>query len=169
MTDYIFTINLETEDPRPSYQISGFESLNQKYFCLPPNVMPKCFSENDTISFSLIGRLVLDCTLYIKPLNETSETVPFKVIKPTETLPFPAESWQIPLIREHIRQLDKVIIDSEEGDWDITVAGTFATVFSIDDDGGGVKFNKNKQPLDYASWIVMPFLVDPEVVVGRRN
>ncbi|HCS64657.1 MAG TPA: hypothetical protein DIW64_11615 [Cellvibrio sp.] len=170
MNHYVFFINLGTDDCNPPYQILGCENHDEKsaselrLFAYPPSLMPKIFDANDKITFIASGKNLVECTLYLRPLNEAScGAIPFE--NPTgydsekavnEILIFKAENY----INQTLTIKDNV------GDWDFSIAGTFSAVcaYSFDKE----KLIELKNPLTKKLLITLPFLIDPEIVVGRR-
>ncbi|MDO8343293.1 MAG: hypothetical protein Q7T48_08860 [Cellvibrio sp.] len=168
MTNYIFTINLFTEDPIPSYQVAKYKGKFPEgklpegdftYFCLTSNKMPTEFKSGDTIHFLILGRAVVDCTLYIKPLTEMSaKNGPFKIMPSKDG----ERPWKIPFVTNESSQLT-VEVDyeecEEEGYWEFMISGAFKAALAVDRHGAVTHFGT----------IEIPFLVDPECVVGRRH
>lgn len=158
MANYIISINLHTEDPTPPYQITKEWKEENKtcYFRLPPHKMPVTFIKGDTIEFRFIGRRVIDCTLYVKPLRSSSMDMPFKPKGDNESVCGDvSHKWIITLWEGGDKKVKKVKIIKPKGDWDFTIAGTFK-----------VPVQEKDGKFEYAK---MPFLVDPECVVGKDD
>lgn len=158
MASYTISINLHTEDPSPPYQITKeWNEENKKcYFRLPPHKMPVTFKQGDTIKFRFIGRKVIDCTLYVKPLGSSSMDMPFKPKGDIESVSENmTHKWCIVLRNNGKKKVKKIKIIKPKGDWDFTIAGTFK-----------VPIQEKDGKFEYAK---MPFLVDPECVVGKDD
>lgn len=152
MAQYIFVVNLHTEDPSPSYQILDDEND----FLFPTNKIPKALKKNDTIKFKFIGRKPWDCELYVSPMSKLDEEKkPFKELLKNGVIR-KTNSWNIPLYkRGSTHGIRGVKIIRKIGFWDFTIAGTFK-----------LKPARNKHQMALQ---LKPFLVDPEVVVGERD
>lgn len=154
---YIFTVSLHTEDPNPSFQIS------EKYtgFLLPPNKMPKDLHEGDIIEFNVIGRVIRECVLYIRPSSVHDRGVkPFEILLPNDE-PKRAKRWHIVLCEGGVIQATGVKIIQELGFWDFILAG----IFKI----GSPLGHDEEHSSDSMGTSYTPFLVDPECVVGNRD
>jgi hypothetical protein len=161
MTAYLFTINLHTEDATPPYQVSVVDANDSQIilFNMPPNTMPPTFEKDDTISFLAVGRSLVSCTLYIRPMrvhDNEPENLPYEVVYLYSPPDFKNADWQVTLYDKTEEVLAGYIkIVTQSGYWDFTIAGTFSAVISSN------MFN--------AKCVTRPLLVDPECVVGATK
>ncbi len=168
---YIFTISLHTEDPTPSYQVTRTLEGQGKHFRLPSHKMPLAFEKGDTLGFKIDGRDIWNCTLYFKPLNFKSLKIPFRACSSVgEDVDGFSDRWQIHLWKKGEKKVDHIEIIESNGVWDFTIAGTFeANIVGDGDDTGQPKGKvKGKQKFKNVR-VLMPFIVDPECVVGERD
>lgn len=159
MPHYIFTINLATEDLIPSYQITKVD-VNSR-FRLVPRKMPLILKNKDTLEFEFHGRgfkeensVLVESFMYIRPVDHFSKRIPFRIIEAvgrTKRI----DEWVIVLKDKKRKKINKLEVVVPKGSYevcDFAIAGVFKATLH----------NNNKKK----TYTYMPFLVDPEVVVG---
>ncbi len=148
---YIFSINLHSEDPTPPYQVAiATKKRSGVTMNLPPNTMPPKFYKGDTILFLAQGREVVECSLFVRPMLGESHQIPFSVIDSC-SIRHKQSSWHVSLQNLNTAETATLlkIKKNVEGYWDFVIAGKFEIhIFASE------------------KTYHMPFLVDPECVVG---
>ncbi len=178
---YIYTINLHTENSRPSYQVAHIE-IDEKtrtlkeilqiqiietknlrgvgFTFMPPNTMPSEFIGGDQISFFFIGRQVTNCVIYFRPVFDIKKEEKIPVTpKYPEGLGKSDSKWQVTLIDSATRPFNDsvtylIVDESGVGRWSFVLAGKFLSFISDD--------------CIEDLWVEMPFLLDPECVVKSK-
>ncbi len=152
MADYLFTVNLTTDDLMPDFQVTSVVDKKTKFRFLPGK-MPLVLKNKDTLDFSFVGRsgddsFVVECSMYVRPVSFDGDEArsPFKLVGSEHK-----NEWVFVIRGKNIKNKIEVNIGNNKEIYEFSIAGTFSS-----------------QVYENQSFI-LPFFVDPEVVVGGQE